>query len=204
MVQCCVGDHPIAGMAHRIHLHGREFILCDWDARRIQDTLDGLRSAHMVNIFWGFGHLNWSCWYGIRDFLRARGIKEVLEFGIGLSSELFVNEGLKVIGFDTAEPHVRQYQDLLSLKNDAVFHHYPDGADGPPVEQLYPGRTWELVFVDGPQSRAREVHAAMRVARRFIYLHDPNMGEEGFFPNYDWIGHGTEPKLFERKEPLRA
>jgi hypothetical protein len=197
---CSLCERPVEGKIHKIELHGVRYELCDWDALRLKDLLEYIKSSHVVNIFWGAGHVNFTCWDTIRDILRAYEIKEVLEFGIGLSSELFVNEGIKVIGFDTCRPHVELYQKLVSLQGrGARFHHYEDGKIGPPVEVLYPGRTWDFVFVDGPQERSREVQAAMRVARKFIYLHDPNMGEEDFFPNDEWEGIGTEPRLFKRK-----
>lgn len=200
---CGLCNREITGQVHLAMLHGVEYELCDWDALRIKDLLEYMKSAHVVNIFWGAGHVNFTCWFTIREILRTHGIKEVLEFGIGLSSELFVNEGLKVIGFDACLPHVVQYEKLESLKNDAVFHHYEEGAGGPPVETLYPGRKWDFVFVDGPQKRAKEVEVAMRVSKKFIYLHDPNLGEEGFFPNEDWVGIGTEPRLFIKKETAK-
>ena len=182
-----------------IVLFKQTYLLCEWDALKIQDTIRATSSNHMANVFWGAGHISWTCWYAIREYLRQHKITEILEFGIGLSSELFVNEGITVIGFDVHKEHVETYQKLLPLKNHAVFHHYEYGEDGPPVEKLYPGRTWDFVFVDGPQERSREVAVAMRVARKFIYLHDPNMGEQGFFPTEDWIGQETEPKFFIKR-----
>ena len=187
---------------HEVTVHKQLFGLCEWCALKIRDQLECVKTSHMSNIFWGAGHISWTCWYQIREYLRRFNVTEVLEFGIGLSSELFVNEGIKVVGFDACKPHVEQYQNLLSLKNDAEFHYYEDLKRGPNVEELYPGRTWDFVFVDGPQERAREVAVAMRVARKFIYLHDPNMGEQSFFPTPEWIGYETEPKLFIRKGTL--
>ena len=163
-----------------------------------------MKSDHVANIFWGAGHVNFTCWDTLRKILREHGITEVLEFGIGLSSELFVNEGIQVIGFDACKPHVEQYERLVALKGrGAQFHHYEEGTLKRVIEQVYPGRMWDFVFVDGPQERSNEVAVAMRVARKFIYLHDPNMGEETFFPNQDWEGIGTEPRLFRRKETAK-
>lgn len=197
---CDICRNEIVGDAHRVKLQGKDFFLCEWDTRRTKDFLECTESNHMINIFWGAGHINWTCWFQIREYLRKYKITEILEFGIGLSSELFVNEGIRVVGFDVYKEHVEQYQNLRSLKNDAVFHHYEDKKDGPPVEELYPGRKWDFVFVDGPQERSREVAVAMRVAKKFIYLHDPNLGEESFFPTEEWVGQETEPKFFIKKE----
>ena len=197
---CSVCGHKIPpGTPTGITLFKVDYSLCEWCALKIQDTINATRSNHMSNIFWGAGHISWTCWFQIREYLRRHKITEILEFGIGLSSELFVNEGIKVIGFDVHKEHVETYQKLLPLKNHAVFHHYEDERSGPPVHELYPGRKWDFVFVDGPQERSREVNVAMQVARKFIYLHDPNMGEEGFFPTEEWIGQETEPKFFIKK-----
>lgn len=195
-VFCDICKRHITGSVHPIDLHNSHYLLCEWDALRIKDWIEYTRSNHTVNIFWGAGHVNWTCWYQIREYLRRYKITEILEFGIGLSSELFVNEGIKVVGFDVYKEHVEMYQNLKSLKNDATFHLYEDNKDGPTVEDIYPGRKWDFVFVDGPQERSREVAVAMRVAKKFIYLHDPNLGEQHFFPTPEWVGFETEPKLF--------
>lgn len=196
-MNCDICKRELAGdNTHTITLLNQPYKLCEWDILKIKDALEATKSNHMVNVFWGAGHISWTCWYAIRDYLRKYQIKEILEFGIGLSSEMFVNEGIKVIGFDIYKEHVETYQNLLSLKNDAVFHHYDYGLEGPPVEKIYPGRKWDFVFVDGPQERSKEVEVAMRVANKYIYLHDPNMGEQSFFPTPEWIGQETEPKMF--------
>ena len=56
-----------------------------------------------------------------------------------------------------------------------------------------------MVFVDGPHERSKEVKVAMKLAKRFIYLHDPNLGEQTFFPDDNWkLVMGN--KMYERKE----
>jgi len=164
--------------------------LCGFDAYKVDRFAHNVSVGHSVNILWGNGRIGWNEWYTIRDFLRKHNIKEVLEIGCGLSSELFVNEGIQLIGFDTHPTHVSALKRLESLHGHAVFHYYEgDGTEGskePPVEELYPGRKWEYVFVDGPHRRYNEVKVATRVSSRFIHLHDPNLGEEKFFPGTDW------------------
>ena len=58
------------------------FSVCEHCARRVQNMIEGVSSGHMVNVFWGAGHINWTCWFTIREILRKYGIKEVLEFVI--------------------------------------------------------------------------------------------------------------------------
>jgi len=183
---------------HSLTLYKQEYKVCGWDALRIKQFIDGNITNSIINIYWGAGHVCWSSWNSVRDIIRKYNITEVLEMGIGLSSELFVNEGLDVIGIDIWKEHVELYQKHLGLKAKAVFHWYPSSKELPDFDKLYPGRKWDFVFVDGPQERANEVRLAMKLSNRFIYLHDPNMGEQSFFPNDEWKQMGKDSKLFEK------
>ena len=98
---------------------------------------------------------------------------------------------------DVLKEHVVLLAGLDSMKNYATFHHYEYGVE-PPVGELYPGRKWDFVFVDGPQERSREVKVAMEVSSKYIFLHDPNFGEQSFFPNEEWVKVGNSDKLFEK------
>ena len=198
LCQICKTDYPLDG-CKPFSIHNEEYVLCGWDALQVKQYIDYNIAHDAINIFWGAGHIGHSCWYFIRKVLRALEIKELLEMGIGLSSEMFVAEGMKVIGFDVWKSHVELYQQHNGLKENAVFHLYEDQTI-PPVEELYPGRRWDFVFVDGPQRRANEVALAMKLANKYIFLHDPNAGEEGFFPNDEWIQYEKESKLFIKKE----
>jgi len=189
--------------SHRtITLEGHAFALCAWCEFRAWQWFCGNNNHSIINIYWGAGRLGWADWYSLRTFLRKYGIKELLEFGIGLSTELFVNEGIFVTGFDVLPEHVHMYQNHDALKGLALFHHYSD--DGPPpVEQLYPKRRWEFVFVDGPQERTAETQAAMEVSSRFVFLHDRGYGDADIATNPDWIpiaGSPREAKLFVRRD----
>lgn len=181
----------------KVHLCNKQYTLCTWCQMRVMQYVDGNITHSIVNIYWGAGRVCWNSWISLRKIIREYNIKEVLELGIGLSSELFVNEGLELIGIDVWKEHVSLYQQLLSLKSKAVFHWYPPN-QLPDFDKLYPGRKWDFVFVDGPQVRDNEVKLAMRLSNRFIYLHDPNLGEEGFFPNDEWKNVKTYLKLFEK------
>ena len=195
----CKSEYP-ADSCKSIVIHNKEYNLCGWDAMRVMQYIDYNVAHDAINIFWGAGHIGYSCWYSIQNILRKLGITELLEMGVGLSSEMFIAEGLKIIGFDVWKSHVELYQQHNGLKENAVFHLYEDGTT-PPVEELYPGRRWDFVFVDGPQRRSKEVELAMKLANKYIFLHDPNAGEESFFPNEEWLpAFGKESKLFIKKE----
>ena len=182
-------------------ISGHTYHFCGFDAYKLDRFAHNMEAGHSVNILWGNGRIGWGEWFTIRDFLREHNIKEVLEIGCGLSTELFINEGVKLVGFDTHATHVAALKRLEPIKNYVELHHYAgDGTPGsipPPVEELYPGRKWEYVFVDGPHQRYNEVQVATRVSSRFIHLHDPNLGEEVFFPGTEWkeLANG---RIFER------
>jgi hypothetical protein len=199
-MKCSICPREINGdEIHHITIHKKEYDLCGWCAMRVMQYIDGNISHHVINIYWGAGHICWSSWDTLREIIKKYNITEVLEMGIGLSSEMFASQGLKIVGMDIWKEHVELYQQHLGLKNIAEFHWYPDSDHLPDFEALYPGRKWDFVFVDGPQERSREVALAMKLANKFIYLHDPNMGEQSFFPNDEWIGVGAEPRLFIKK-----
>ncbi len=167
-----IGATKICGKAYSLCLR------CDFD---LSQDLDAMINHYAINILWCGGKISYSCWEYIRDFLRKNNITEVLEIGTGLSSELFVNEGIKLTTLDSLKPHSELYQKHLFIKDRATVLYYPDGDHLPDL-----GRKWDFVFVDSPQTRGPEVRYAMKMSNRWIMLHDPNMGEQDFFPNDDW------------------
>ena len=181
---------------------GQEFEFCGFDALKVKTFAHSMVHNEAININWGAGRIDYGSWCGVRDTLRKYNIIEVLEIGFGLSTELFVNEGIKVTGFDVYETHVNVTKNLRPLQGQATLHYYPEVqiTDTEPsthfVRDIYPNRKWDFVFVDGPHVRINEVREAMEVSNRFIYLHDPNLGEETFFPNDQWKEIGY--KLYER------
>jgi predicted O-methyltransferase YrrM len=182
-----------------VRVGNEEWRMCEFDATKVRTFIDGSVQGSVINIAWGAGRLCWSSWNSLRDIIRKNGITEILEFGTGLSSELFLNEGLSLISCDILPDHIRIFQKHQGYKA-ATFIPYPNnGNDLPDIEALYPGRQWDFVFVDGPQERSREVQLAMRLSRKFIYLHDPNMGEQHFFPNEFWVPvNHRDDKLFKK------
>lgn len=181
-----------------VKVGNEEFRLCGFDMTKVQTFIDGSIKGSVINIAWGAGRLCWSSWASIRETIRKNNIKEVLEFGTGLSSELFLNEGLELISCDILREHIKIFQKHQGYKQ-ATFIPYPESGELPDIEALYPGRKWRFIFVDGPQERSREVQLAMRLSTEFIYLHDPNMGEQTFFPDEGWAPvSGRDDKLFHR------
>jgi predicted O-methyltransferase YrrM len=179
---------------------GKTYNLCPFDQLEVQRFLDMRISQDNLNICWGGGKVCPQSWESIRGYLRKYKINEVLELGAGLSSELFVLEGMDLKSFDVLDFHIRMLASCRSMANKAKFHAYEYGQI-PPVMELYPGKKWNFVFVDGPQERSREVDLAMKLSTHLIYLHDPNMGEQGFFPNAEWEMMPGDNKLFKKVRP---
>ena len=192
--QCCKREIDTETVAFL----GKTYNLCPFDMLELQRFQDMRDAGEVININWGGGKINPTCWEQIRDHLRKFKIREVLELGCGLSSELMVTEGIKLTGFDVLDWHIAMLSKVPSMKNLAKFHHYEYGQT-PPVGELYPGKKWNFVFVDGPQERSKEVWAAMLYSSQYIYLHDPNFGEQSFFPNVDWEVVPGDNKLFKKK-----
>lgn len=173
---CCTN----VGGVKPIELNGRRLELCAYCFTAVTEFVEHRKTGYAVNITWGGGKIGFTCWVSLRKFILEHNIKEVLEFGTGLSSELMIVEGIDLTSLDTLENHSKLFQEHKHYKNKAKFIHYERGN----IPEL--GRTWPLVIVDGPNKRGPEVRAAMKYSNRFIHLHDPNLGEQSFFPNEEW------------------
>ncbi len=176
----------------------RQYSLCGWCEWWLDRFIAGQVEHQVKNITWGDGKVCWNEMHFLREFFKANDITEILEFGAGLSTEIFAIMGMKLVSCDVLENHARMLSQLASLRGIAEVIHYEYGTP-PDFDALHPGRKWDFVFVDGPQERSKEVALAMRLSNKFIYLHDPKMGEQSFFPNEEWKGVGNEPKLFIKK-----
>lgn len=177
------------------NLLDKHYKLCVWCGKRMQEHIDGNINNDVINISWGAGKLAYSCWENLRRFIRQHEIKDVLEYGTGLSTELFLNEGLNVTTMDIFERHSKLYSKHYFIKDRAKIIWYEDSNHLPKLD-----RTWDFVFVDGPQERSREVKHACKYASKYLMLHDPNLGEQKFFPNDDWEEY--EFKIWKRKEKI--
>lgn len=169
----------------------KEFHLCGTCQMRVLQYVKGNTTGSVVNICWG-GNLGYSCWAAIRDFIRKYGIGEVLEYCTGLSTELFVNEGVHVTSLDFREYNSKIYQEHDWLNNERAEIVWC--SSGLPEFT----RTWDFVLVNGSPDQSRQIEHALRYASRFLMLHDPNIGEH--FPNDDWVQ--IDSKIWERKTSL--
>lgn len=171
---------------------------CGWCDNRIQEFIRSNENHSAINITWGCGRINWNDAYAMRELVKEYDLKEVLEFGTGLSTEIWAILGMKVVSCDTLENHSKLFSELDSIKNYADILYYKSGTL-PDFEKLYPGKKWEMVFVDGGQGRDLETEAAMKLSSKLIYLHDPGLSRFGLDLGNDWEQVGGS-YLFKKKD----
>lgn len=118
-----------------------------------------------ANIDWGAGKISRGCWLNIKRVLKEYNIRTLLEFGSGLSTELFSLEDLdEVWSLDILEPH---FEKMRAAVPGVKFIHYEKGH----VPEI--NRKFDMVFVDGPSGdRSKELTISNEVALKVIYCHD--------------------------------
>lgn len=124
-----------------------------------------------VNIDWGKGKINRGGWIGIKAILKDYSIKTLLEFGSGLSTELFSLENLDELwSLDILKWHIDRMKEALP---GVKFIHYEKGY----VPEI--DRKFDMVFVDGPAGdRSKELTLANKIALKVIYCHDWARGQK--------------------------
>lgn len=179
---CDVEEHPMNGIEGDI--------LCGWCAARMRDFIRLSKLHEIINIFWGSGKVDFQSMRLVLRLMAERKIKSVIEYGSGLSTEILALMADELVSFDEFKKHSDLYARLNTIKT-VKFHSYD------PLNKQFPdlGRKFDFAFVDGGQNRAEEVKHAMKHTD-LIFLHDPNAGEQSFFPGKEW--KQIRFKLFER------
>lgn len=95
-------------------------------------------------IEWGGASITDKDWDYIKAILKEEGVKNILEFGSGLSTLLFNSIGLKVISYETRTEDIEK---LKALGKDLDIRHW----DGKGITLKESEKdSIDLVFVDGP------------------------------------------------------
>ncbi len=137
------------------------------------------------SITWNKGGFVPDNWRFVYELVRRFDIKTVLEYGVGLTTELLNVVGLKVHSMETQSI----FYDLYRQKFDVELCNYDEG---------YPelNRTFDLGFIDGPgeaerHDRSKSVIHAKKYCN-FIYLHDYNLNQfEHLNNDIKWEQLGT-------------
>ena len=141
-------------------------------------------------ILWGEGRLTRGNWLAIKKVLFDYDIKTLLEFGSGLSTELFSLEPCieRLVSCDALKWHhdrmanQKLHSSVPGFKTpDVELIHYEVG-NLPTFDEKF-----DMVFVDGPGgNRTRELVLAKELAIKVIYCHDWGRGQEEVRPDGEW------------------
>lgn len=148
-------------------------------------------------INWGTGGFGAGNWKIVYDIIRRFDVKTVIEYGCGVSTELFMAVGCKVISLETQT----DYADIPGA--NIIVAPY----------DRFPGNmgTFDLAFIDGPgayefeskglkpERRLSAYHAKRH--SNLVYMHDGGLGQEEAFesdPLWEKIG-GHDTDLIYRK-----
>jgi glycosyltransferase involved in cell wall biosynthesis len=111
----------------------------------------------------------------LQDFCKANNVRQVIEFGPGVSTLAFLRAGCAVVSVEDNPRHFQEAQRGLWAPDCALL------LGSPPAIMEHPaisGRTFDLAFVDGPAAkgplpRLHSVQAAMSLAP-VVMIHDAN------------------------------
>lgn len=162
---------------------------CEYCGIRVEQFIATNENHSTMNIQWGAGKITWKDAGLLMQLIKDYDIKEMLEFGTGLSTEIFALAGVKIVSCDVHKKHSYLFSQLEPLQgweyhssmfnlnfSTVEFIHY-ESDTLPDFDKLYPGKQWRFVFVDGPHQRDLETEAAMRLSSKFIYCHDAGMSK---------------------------
>ena len=96
---------------------------------------------------WGGGCITDRDWMFMKDVIQENGVKNILEFGAGLSSLLFGTLADHVITFEDKEGWIKKIADMATEKNH-IFHW--DGKSLDIDNFIEEGLKFDMAFVDGP------------------------------------------------------
>lgn len=123
-------------------------------------------SVNTYGMTWGGGSLTDRDWAFIKQTIEKYGVRDVLEFGAGLST-LLLNDKLpsNVVTFETKQGWIDKIKQLnpnaTIILWDGITHTDPVGG-------------WDLVFVDGPAGDVGRQHSTAYAAQtsNIVIVHD--------------------------------
>ncbi len=157
-----------------------EYQLCGWCGWLMQGTVGTMVKSRNMKILWGQRSLEKRDWVELKDFLKTNNIKSILEYGVGLSTELLLLEGYKVFSLECLDFYAR----MFSRKVGQNVIHY-EAQQGPPDLP----EKFVFSLIDSPQSggRSKEAKHAVRHTTRFIYMHNPLQDQTDVLEAAGWI-----------------
>jgi len=125
-------------------------------------------------------------WIVLRDFLIHEDIKNVLEIGPGLSTELMDDFGIEVLSYETEPIYVERMRRRVSKRVDVRQW---SGLWLPEIDQKY-----RLAFLDGPaggESRESAYRILADSSVQFVACHDSKRAEDKVWID-KYLGDWTE------------
>ena len=97
---------------------------------------------------WGGGCITDRDWMFMKEVIEEHGVKNIIEFGAGLSSLLFSTVAEKIITFETQPGWIKDIQDKSDETKNHLFHW--DGQNLEIQDFIDEGLKFDMAFVDGP------------------------------------------------------
>ena len=142
----------------------------------LEHVVNSLRSGYNAKIHWGARSIYRHDWLKIKPFLKEHNIKTVLEYGVGLSTELMLLEGIKVTSLETLDWWTVLCRKAFSkhVPHTPEIIHYKEGNPPSILDQANPAelKRFDLCFVDAPQTKRRETIIHAKEYSDLIFIHD--------------------------------
>jgi hypothetical protein len=191
---CEICNHDVAEDLYKIEFTNDSYEACGWCFERIRQFFLSEKVGNAINVYYGCGKVCFGEMKIIGKFIQENNVKSVLEYGTGLSTEILAFFTDDLTTFDEFYKHHKMYTKLKHL-NWVKFYWYQSLDLSKPIEPVL-DRSFDFVFLDGGQARKREWIHAMKHNPKWVYLHDPHMGEEINMDEWECIWN---ERLWKRK-----
>lgn len=157
----------------------------------IEKHKQSLEDKYIAKIPWGNRSIHRYDWVILKKFFSDNNIKTIIEYGVGLSTELMLLEGLEVTSLETLDWWAEHCKKTIG--NKIITY----------KERLLPSvgeARYDLAFVDGPQGGRAETIAHAREHSDLVYLHDLRPAEVALMSDWFVIDIGDYEGHFFSKE----
>jgi len=140
-----------------------------------------MRAQSCGKILWGSRSIYRHDWLVLKEFIGTHRIRKVIEYGVGLSTELMLLEGVNVLSLETMDWWAQQCKKAFGANVLVYEEGHPPAITG----------EFDLAFVDGPKSkRTANILHAKALAPRYIYLHDKRPEEVALMQDWQSVSVG--------------
>lgn len=156
-----------------------EYQLCGWCWWLMEGAVRSMVQSRNMKILWGYRSLEKRDWIELKRFLADNNIWSVLEYGVGLSTELLLLDGYDVFSLECLDFYARMFSKKTGHK--VLSYEAKHGPPDLPVKYLFS-------LIDSPKSgRAKEAEHAVRHTTHFIYMHNPLEDQINIIEAAGWV-----------------